>query len=194
MRLYIEHQPSYSRLELLLRTFFGFFYIGIPHGIVLYLLGLVAAILNFITFFAILFTGKYPQSMFDFQKGFMAWGLRVQARFFHLVDGYPPFGLEAPGDKVQFDITNPPSLSRLLLLLKVFLGGFYVGIPHGFCLFFRFIVGYVLFILAWFAVLFTGHYPASFHSFNVGTIRWATRVQTYMNMMTDQYPPFSGAE
>ena len=48
--------------------------------------------------------------------------------------------------------------------------------------------------LAFWAVLFTGEYPQSWFDFNVGTLRWATRVKIYMGNMTDEYPPFSGKE
>jgi hypothetical protein len=65
-------------------------------------------------------------------------------------------------------------------------------IPHGFVLYFRTIATSVLTFLAFFAVLFTGEYPESWHKFNVGTLRWGIRVNMYLSNMTDDYPPFSG--
>ena len=56
----IKHAESLSRGELLLRTFFGVFYIYIPHGFVLIFMGLWGAILSFISFWIILFTGASP--------------------------------------------------------------------------------------------------------------------------------------
>ncbi|RMF76954.1 MAG: DUF4389 domain-containing protein [Chloroflexi bacterium] len=56
----------------------------------------------------------------------------------------------------------------------------------------RFIAVYIIFIIAFFAVLFTGNYPEGMHKFVVDTYRWQTRVNLYMNLMTDEYPPFSG--
>ena len=73
-------------------------------------------------------------------------------------------------------------------------GWIYVGVPHGFCIYFRFIGTAVLAFLAWFAVLFTGKYPAKWHAFNVGTFRWLNRIMLYMSNMTDVYPTFSGKE
>ena len=67
MKLTVQHQESYSRGELLLRTFFGWLYIMIPHGFVLLFVALWSAILQFVAFWIILFTGRYPQSMFDFR-------------------------------------------------------------------------------------------------------------------------------
>ena len=73
-------------------------------------------------------------------------------------------------------------------------GGIYVGVPHGFCLFFRYLATAVLVSIVWFVVLFTGSYPAGWHAFNVGTLRWALNVQLYMSFMTDDYPKFTGKE
>jgi hypothetical protein len=192
MELIIQHQDSYSRGELLLRTFFGWLYILIPHAIALWVMGIVAAIISFIAFWAVLFTGKYPKGMFDFMVGVLAWGMRVQASFMNLVDGYPEFGLDPQsGEKVKLSVEYPESLRRGLLLLRVFLGWLYVGIPHVIVLWLRMIVVFVILFLAWWVVLFTGNYPESWHNFVVGTYRWSTRVALYMSFMTDVYPPFS---
>ncbi|MBN1945763.1 MAG: DUF4389 domain-containing protein [Bradymonadales bacterium] len=95
---------------------------------------------------------------------------------------------------VKFNVEYPPSLSRGLLLLRTFLGIFYVMIPHGFCMFFYGIAaGFVMFI-AWWAVLFTGKYPEGMFRFVEGLFRWQSRVNGYMMFMTDKYPPFSGKE
>lgn len=187
----IPHQPSYSRGQLLLRSFFGFFYIGIPHGFLLFFISIAASILRFISWWAVLFTAKYPKSFFDFQVSLIRWGLRVQARLLNLADGYPAFGMDGTDDKTSFHIAYPATLSRGILILRLFFGAIYVIIPHGFLLFFRIIAVYVLILVAWFAVLFTGKYPKGMHEFVTGTFRWATRVQLYMSFMTDKYPPFS---
>lgn len=69
-------------------------FLAIPHYIVLFLLTIGAIIAIIIAWFAILFTGRYPRSLFDFVVGVGRWGLRVQAYAFLLVtDKYPPFSL-----------------------------------------------------------------------------------------------------
>ncbi len=194
MKLTILHQETNSRLELLLRTFLGWLYIYLPHGFLLFFVGIWSAILTFISFFIILFTGKYPQSYFEFQVGLYQWHLRVNAAMFNLVDGYPAFGVKSSEDKVKLEATNPESLSRLLLIVKLLFGFLYVGVPHGFLLFFRFIGAFVISFLGFWAILFTGKMPASFHSFLTGTLRWSMRVTFYLLFMTDEYPPFTGKE
>lgn len=194
MKLSIKHQETYSRGDLLLRSFFGFIYIAIPHYFLLGFVGIWGSILQFISWWAILFTGRYPQSFFEFQVGLNKWSLRVQARIMNLSDGYPAFGIKGTDEFTNFEMPYPESLSRGTLLLKTFFGIFYCILPHGFCLMFRMIATQFLCFLAWWAVLFTGKYPASWHAFNVGTIRWSTRLNLYMGLMTDEYPRFSGKE
>jgi len=68
--------------------------LAIPHYIVLAFLYIAAVVVVIIAWFAILFTGRYPQGMFDFVVGVLRWSLRVGAYAFLLVtDRYPPFSL-----------------------------------------------------------------------------------------------------
>lgn len=66
----------------------------IPHLFILAFVGLAAGVVTFIAFFAILITGSYPRSMFDFMVGFMRWTLRVNLYLLNLTDVYPPFSFE----------------------------------------------------------------------------------------------------
>lgn len=69
-------------------------FLAIPHIIVLILLAIIAILVIFIAWFAVLFTGRYPRGLFDFVVGVGRWGLRVQAYAMLLVtDRYPPFSL-----------------------------------------------------------------------------------------------------
>lgn len=193
MKLNVVHQESYSIGQLLLRTFFGSIYIAIPHYFVLIFLQIWSAILAFIAFWAVLFTGKYPKNMFDFQVKYLRWYLRVMARLYNLSDGYPAFGLNAEDENTEFDVAYPEKLSQGDLILKALFGVIYVLIPHYIVLALRGIVTSIYILIAWFAVLFTGKYPEKMHEFNVGTIRWAYRLNLYMGLfMTDKYPPFNG--
>ncbi len=188
----IIYQENYSRGELLLRSFFGFIYIALPHLFILSFLSIWSAILTFIAFWSILFTGRYPESMFEFQVKLIRWNARLNARLNNLADGYPAFGLDVEDEHTIVEIPYPEKLDRGILILKVMFGGFYVLLPHGFILIFRTLATLVLVFLAWWAVLFTGKYPRSWFDFNVGTFRWSFRVNNYMSLLTDDYPPFSG--
>jgi hypothetical protein len=194
MKLKVRHQESYSRLELLLRSFFGIFYIALPHFFLLFFASIWGAILGFIAFWVVLFTGKYPKSMFDFQVGLIRWNLRLSARLNNVSDGYPSFGISGTDDYTELEVEYPESISRGLVLVRAFFGIFYVYLPHYFILIFRGIFVGLLTFLAWWIVLITGSYPASFHNWVVGQIRWGVRINLYMSYLTDKYPAFTGDE
>jgi hypothetical protein len=194
MKLSITHQEKYSRGELILRTLFGGIYIGLPHYFLLGIVGIWSAILSFVAFWVVLFTGRYPESMFNFQIGYQNWYLRVYATYLNLVDGYPAFFPRGMSDTVKVEAERPEKVNQGMVLVRFLFGWLYVGIPHGFCLYFRMIATGVLMLLAWFAVLFTGRYPERWHAFNIGTFRWALRIVHYLGYFTDTYPAFSGKE
>jgi len=194
MKFYIKHQESYSRVELLLRTLLGWLYILLPHAFLLMFMGIWSLILTFISFWVILFTGRYPQSFFEFQVGLVKWNIRVNARMYNLSDGYPAFGINSSDEYTDFQMAYPESLSRGLAIVKFLFWPIYVGIPHGFILYFRTLWTLILIFISWWVILFTGSQPKSWHEFNVGTLRWSTRVNLYISYMTDEYPPFSGRE
>jgi hypothetical protein len=192
MELNLVRQEKYSRGQLLLRTFFGWLYIGIPHMFVLWILSVGAAFIGFIAWWIILFTGKYPRDMFEFRVKLLRYQLRVNARILNMLDGYPAFGLSATDPGVQFEVQYPENMSRGKLLLRTFFGIWYIAIPHLICLYFRLIGAYFVMIWAWFAILFTGQYPEAAHNYMVGTLRWSARVGLSLANLTDKYPPFHG--
>ena len=68
----------------------------------------------------------------------------------------------------------------------------FLAIPHYFVLFFLCIAAFVVVIIAWFAILFTGRYPRGLFGFVVGVLRWSIRVSAYAFLLTPtEYPPFS---
>ena len=167
----------------------------IPHIVMLFFLGIAFALLTLVAFFAILFTGKYPRGIFDFNVGVLRWSWRVGFYSFNALgtDQYPPFSLSAVDYPATLEIPYPEHLSRGLVLVKWLL-----AIPH-------FIVvsilqgglgprfgglNLVLVVFAAVALLFTGRYPASIFSLVLGINRWMYRVVAYVSLMRDEYPPF----
>ena len=195
--LNVQRPETLSRLHLLLKTFFGFIYVGIPHGIILYLLGMAAWALSLVAFVAILFTGRYPRILFDLVVADSRWTLRVAAYAGPLlgnfmVDKYPAFSLEeTPDDQAFLHVEYPERLSRPHALLKFFLGWLYVAIPHGIILTVYGIVLLIAQFFTWFIILITGRYPAPVFSLAEGYLRWAARVNLYLSFVRDEYPKFS---
>jgi len=194
-KLAIEYPDKLSRIMVLLKIFLGWIYVGIPHGICLLIYGIGVAIVTFVAFWVILFTGKYPRGLFDFVVGYMRWSTRVSAYGENLLrDEYPPFNGKEGDYPASVSVEYPERLSRGLLLLKVFLGWIYVGIPHGIVLYLYGIAVAVVIFIAFLIILFTARYPKGLFDFVAGYMRWSMRVNVYLLLMRDEYPPFSTEE
>lgn len=194
MKLSVTHQEEYSRGELLLRTFFGWLYIMIPHMAILFFLAIGLSVVHFLSTILIVATGKYPRGLFDYTLGVFRWLGRLHTRVYNMSDGYPGFGLDQEDEFFKMEVEYPEQVSRGITLLRFFLGSFYVGLPHGIILIVRQLINNVITFLAFWAVLFTGKYPQSWFNFSVDTLRWMMRVNVYLYHMTDVYPPFTGKE
>jgi Domain of unknown function (DUF4389) len=183
VRFDVEYPDRLSRWKIFLKWLFA-----IPHFIIVYLLQLVNGVLNFIAFFTILFTKKWPRGMFDFSLQFHRWTANVFAYAILLQrDEYPPFSGELGEYPVTLEVEYREDLSRWMIFVKWLL-----VIPHLIVLLFLIIAAYVVTFIAFFAILFTGRYPRGMFDFVVGTSRWFIRVSAYATwLMTDRYPPFS---
>jgi len=162
--------------------------LAIPHFVIVYFLAIAWEVVTFIAFFAILFTKKYPEGLFKFSVGVRRWQANVSAYVGLLRDEYPPFSLDTGEYAVTYEVDYPAELSRWLIFVKWLL-----IIPHVIVVALLGIVALVVAFVAWFAILFTGRYPRSLFDFYVGVQRWSERINGYVSLFTDAYPPFSMA-
>ena len=169
----------------------------IPHFVVLAFLWIAFMLLTTAAGFAILFTGRYPRSIFDFNVGVMRWTWRVS--FYGIsafgTDRYPPFSLDPdPTYPASLEVEYPEHLSRRLVLVKWWLlaipqylvvgilaGGW--GIGHAGLITLLAVVSAVILAV-------TRHYPTQLFDFIMGLNRWVFRVLAYSALMRDEYPPF----
>ena len=184
--------------------------LAIPHYIVLAFLWLAFTVLTVVAFFAILFTGRYPRGIFDFNLGVLRWTWRVGFYSYWALgtDRYPPFSLgEEPDYPARLHIDYPERLSHWLPLVKwllaiphlilvgIFIGGWGWGwwgwgdYGGGWGIGIAGLVG-ILVVIAGLALVFTGRYPPSLFDFTLGLDRWVVRVAAYVSLMRDEYPPF----
>jgi len=204
VRVRAELEPGLSRWLWLVKWF-----LAIPHIVVLTFLWIAFVFVAVVAFFAILFTGRYPRGIFDFNVGVLRWHWRVAYYSFAAfgTDVYPPFTLaDVPDYPVHLDVAYPERLSRGLVLVKWWL----LAIPHYIIIgFFAGGGSYVawqthntnlswsgggliglLSLIAIIVFAFTGRYPKSLFDFVLGMDRWVVRVVAYAALMTDKYPPF----
>jgi hypothetical protein len=163
--------------------------LAIPHIIVLYGLGIAAGVLWLISFFTILFTKKNP--FLGFQAMVLRYQWRVFSYMYWMRNEYPPFDFTVTArdngvDPATVDVEDPIEMNRWLVLVKWLL-----AIPQYIVLVFLGIALWVVLVITFFAVLFTGKWPEGMRTFAVGVMRWNTRVSGYILFLTDAYPPFS---
>lgn len=149
------------------------------------LLGAAAYVLAIVNWFAILVTGESIRGVRDFQLYYLRWRTRAVAYMALLVDAYPPFG-DAPYPATIAVDEPPAARDRATIAVRPIL-----AIPHVVVLFFL-VCGWVLCtFIAWLSILFSGAYPAFLHPFGVGVMRWMLRVEAYLLLLVDDYPPFA---
>ena len=195
--------PGLSRWQWLVKWF-----LAIPHFVVLAFLWLAFVVLTFVAGVAILFTGRYPAAIFDFNLGVLRWTWRVN--YYATTGGlgtdrYPPFSL---GEEAEYPVTltieRPERLSRGLVLVKWWL----LAIPQYLVL--AVVLGSftwvssdggvetvgtggllgILSLIAAVTLLVRGRYPQGLFDLILGLNRWVARVVAYVALMTDTYPPF----
>jgi hypothetical protein len=167
--------------------------LAIPHMVILYVIGLVAQVVGLVSWLLILFTGKLPEGMAGVQMLYLRYTARVYAYAGFLVEEYPPFTFattaEDPGDAGPLRVEFQPALegrNRLTTFFRLLL-----AIPHLVVLAIVFLGVAICWVIAFFAVLVTGRWPAGLRDFVIGALRWNLRANAYVFLLTDEYPPFS---
>jgi hypothetical protein len=165
--------------------------LGIPHLFLAYLLGQIGQILAFVSWLVIVFTGRLPEALATFQCLVIRYTTRAYSYALWLREPYPPFDFTASpedpgGDPVV--VTIVPALEdrnrltvglRLIWMIPAMLFGFVLMIAA--C---------AVTFVSFFAVLFTGRYPAGMHSFMIRVGRYFVRLSAYGYLLVDDYPPF----
>ncbi len=149
------------------------------------LLGGVAWILAIVSWVTIVIGGEHINAIRRFSRFYLRWRVRALAYLMLLEDGYPPFGDGPyPATLTVEDPSRPRN--RLTVGFRLLL-----AIPHFVVLVLLMMAWWLTAMVAWVMILVAGVYPQPLYDFGVASLRWLIRVEAYMLLLTDEYPPFS---
>jgi len=148
-------------------------------------LGAVACLCALVSWFAIVFTGRHPRGLWETGAFYLRWRVRAVAYTALLRDEYPPFGEGSYAAFVELVRPEEPR-DRVAIAFRIVL-----ALPHLIAVWLLGVAWACTTVIAWFGILFTGRYPAGLYQFAVGVLRWSTRVEAYLLLLDDRYPPFS---
>lgn len=170
-----------------LTTFFRYL-VAIPWLIVAALYGFAAQFAALFAWFAIVFTGRYPEGLYNFNVGYLKMLSRVNSFAYLMTDDFPPFGGEDhPAYPIQIGVASPlDTYSRAKTFFRLI-----IGIPVMLLAYVQSLILMVLAFIAWFAILFTGRFPQGLFEPARSANAYLTRAGAYFLLLTEDWPPFS---
>ena len=149
------------------------------------LLGFVAGVLAVVSWFTILISREHIAGIRAYTTFYVRWRVRALSYLMLLQDQYPPLGDAVYPSSVT--IVDPErARDRLSVGLRIVL-----AIPHFIVLVFLMTAFWMTTIAAWIAIVIGGRYPKGLYEFGVGALQWLVRVEAYLLLLIDEYPPFS---
>jgi len=149
------------------------------------LLGAVTWILAIVSWVTILIGGEHINAIRRFTRYYLRWRVRAIAYTMLLEDQSPPFG-DAPYP-AALSVADPAGeRNRLTVAFRIIL-----AIPHLIVLVFLMLAWWATAFVGWLLILIDGRYPQPLYTFGAGALQWLIRVEAYILLMTDEYPPFS---
>jgi Domain of unknown function (DUF4389) len=166
--------------------------LAIPHFVILYGLRILSQVVGLISWFVILFTGELPESFANIQAMYLRYETRVFTFWVFMCEEYPPFAFALTatdsGEDRRLRVDFTPQLTgrnRLTVGFRIIL-----VIPQLIALIVLNLVAFVVTVVAFFAVLFTGRWPEGLQTLVLNIARWYLRVEAYYLLLLDEYPPF----
>ncbi|MBN1446823.1 MAG: DUF4389 domain-containing protein [Bacteroidetes bacterium] len=176
---------AHSRLLLVLRPV-----MIIPVFLWAFLYSIGAAVIHFLSFWSIMFSGKHPAVLWDFLEGYFRFAAKMQAYMLYLSDQYPPFtgGSELPHE-VMIHVEYAARMSRTTTFFRPLL-----LFPHFFfCIGYSAVYGIVHVLIFW-TVLFSGRMPEWQREQAEAYFVYMSRISAYALLLVDEYPPFNGSQ
>jgi Domain of unknown function (DUF4389) len=182
----VTFEADYVEGRSRLTTFFRLI-LAIPHLFVLALWGLVVELVVVIAWFALLFTGRYPFTLYQFVATFLRYATYVNGYYNLLCDPYPPFsGDGTEGYPVRLQVGPPKErYSRLKVFFRWLL-----AIPVALIMWAMQIVAHVGSFIAWFAIVILGRQPRGLQDMIALGLSYQMRAYPYLFLLTEEWPPF----
>lgn len=183
----VAYEADYLEQRSRLTTFFRLI-LAIPWFVVSIVWGLVALVCAVLAWFAIVFTGRYPDGLYRGVGMALRFYTRMNGFALLMTDAFPPFGGEEnPEYPVRLQIAAPlDSYDRWKTLFRIVL-----VIPVVVAVYFVQLVSRAISILAWLVIVVTGKLPHGIFEVMRFTLAYEARAAAYELLVTETYPPFS---
>jgi uncharacterized membrane protein len=184
----IDYEADYVEERSRLTTFFRYFMI-IPQALFGIILGIAGFFTLIAAWFAMVFTGKYPEGLYKFNSGRLRWGTRLNAYFLLVTDAYPPFSIDEENSypvRVQIAPAKP-EYSRLHAFFRIF-----TMIPSSIIAYVLLIVSELVAIGAWFMIVFTGKTSPELQKLINWGLAYHAKFSGYAYLLHEEwFPPIS---
>jgi hypothetical protein len=183
----VRYEADYSEQQS--RAITGFrLILAIPWYIVGSIYILAAYIVAFLAWFAIVFTGRHPQGLYNFNAGVLRFSARANAFFFLQTDQWPSFGFEQdPSYPVRLDVDPPlERYNRWKTGFRLIL-----AFPVYFMLYLIPYIAWLASVVAWFHIVFMGRTSGGIHNALTVGLAYQLRALAYLLLVTETLPPVS---
>jgi Domain of unknown function (DUF4389) len=181
----VHYEADYQSEQNRATTFFRII-LAIPWLIVGYVYEIAAFFTQVVAWFALLFTGRYPEGLYKLNAGFVRYRVRVFAWVYLQTDEWPPFGIsDDPDYPIRINVgpreekqSRVKAFFRLILVIPMLILVYAIAYIHMF-----------LGVLAWLTIVFRGYLPEGANNAMTFCNSFYTRVYGYLALLTDVYPP-----
>jgi hypothetical protein len=182
----VSFEMDYVTRRSRLTTFFRYFCV-LPQLVFAFFYAIAFYVVWIISWFALVFTGRWPESLYNFTAGFLRYITRVTAYFYLGVDKYPPFsGADDASYPVRVRIAPPlPRYSRLKVFFRMIYAILAMVIRYAMSIIISFVA-----LLSWITIVITGRQPESLQNALKFALAYTTRADALLFLLTETYPPF----
>lgn len=186
----VRYEADYVEPQNRAKAFFRWLLV-IPWYVLGSVYALVAQVVAVIAWFALLFTARYPQGLYDFNVGFLRFMGRVYAFAMLQTEAWPPFGFDQDAKYPVRVLADPPleKYNRWKVLFRLI-----IGIPAMFMVILFQSLYLTAAMIAWLHIVFIGRTSGGIHNALTAGLAYQVRTTAYFLLLTETLPPVSDQE